>query len=51
MTILKNVKLYFDKNNIDIVWGFICIGLFMSAFIDYAWLISIIACFFIKDDE
>lgn len=51
MTILKDVKQYFDRNNIDIVWGFVCVGISISVFIDYAWIISIIACFFLKDDE
>ncbi|MGM9934205.1 hypothetical protein [uncultured Clostridium sp.] len=40
--ILKNQKT---------IWIVICVGLFLSAFINYAWIISLLCCFFIKDDE
>lgn len=45
----------FSKDNIisknqKAVWGIIYIGLFFSAFIDYAWIISLIAALFIRED-
>lgn len=41
-TILKNQK---------VIWIVICAGLFLSAFVDYAWVISLLCCMFIKDDK
>lgn len=52
-----NVEFYRDKleqiisKNQKVIWIVICSGLFLSAFVDYAWVISLLCCMFIKDDK
>lgn len=49
----------FYKNNIEPIilknqkniWAVIYAGLFLSAFIEYAWIMSLLCCVFIKDED
>lgn len=51
MRYVKNISHYIHKNNIDIAAVVACLGIFLSTYIENAWIISILACFFIKDEE
>lgn len=50
MNLLKNINTYINKNNVDIAFVIFIIGLVLSPVINYSWIISIIACLFIKED-
>lgn len=50
MNLLKKINTYINKNNIDIAFAIVIIGLVLSSVINYLWIISIIACLFIKED-
>jgi hypothetical protein len=39
------------RTNIDIMFLIVISGILMSSFIDYAWIFSMLACLFIKDEE
>jgi hypothetical protein len=47
----KNIKQYVERKNIDIAFTFVILGLLLSAFIKYSWIICILACIFIKEEE
>ena len=48
---IKNVQKCLKRTNIDIAFLIVISGILMSPFIKYAWIASIVACFFIKDEE
>ncbi|MBE6049834.1 MAG: hypothetical protein E7214_04010 [Clostridium sp.] len=48
---IKSIQKYLNRNNIDIAMVFVVLGVVMSSYISYAWIITIVACFFIKDEE
>lgn len=50
MITIKMIKDYLNKTDTDIAFIIVLMGLFLSAFIPYAWMVSILACFFIKED-
>ena len=49
--LITQMKTYINKNNIDIAFVIVIIGLVFSTVFNYSWIISIIACLFIKKDE
>ncbi|GAA0227751.1 hypothetical protein J2Z43_001996 [Clostridioides mangenotii] len=51
MTYIKRMQLYLNRKNIDIAFVFVMLGIIMSSFFANAWIISLLACLFIKDDE
>lgn len=51
MTSIKSIQQYLNRNNIDIAFVFAILGMLMSSFINYAWMISILACLFVKNGE
>lgn len=51
MIAIKKIKEYLNKTHTDIAFVIVLMGLFLSAFISYAWVVSILACFFIKEDQ
>lgn len=51
MSKFKEIQEYLNANNIDIAFLIALLGMFISPFISYAWVIAIIACFFIKEDN
>ena len=51
MTVIRNIQHYLKKSNIDIAFLIVILGIFMSPFIEYSWIVSIVACFFIKEDD
>ncbi len=51
MASIKSIQQYLNKNNIDIAFVFVILGILMSSFINYAWIVSMMACLFIKDEK
>jgi len=51
MNLITQMKTYINKNNIDIAFVIVIIGLVFSTVFNYSWIISIIACLFIKKDK
>ncbi len=51
MTSIKSIQQYLNRNNIDIAFVFVILGMLMSSFINYAWIVSIVACLFMKDEK
>ena len=51
MNLITQINTYINKNNIDIAFVIVVIGLVLSTVFDYSWIISIIACLFMKKDE
>lgn len=51
MNLIKQMNTYVNKNNIDIAFVIVVIGLVLSTVFYYSWIISIIACLFMKKDE
>ena len=51
MNLITQINTYINKNNIDIAFVIVIIGLVLSTVFNYSWIISIIACLFMKKDE
>ncbi|WP_162531328.1 hypothetical protein [Metaclostridioides mangenotii] len=51
MTYIKMIQQYFTRKNIDIAFVFVMLGITMSSFITNAWIVSLLACLFIKNEE
>ena len=51
MITIKNIQQYLNKTNTDIAFLIVILGILMSPFIKYAWVVSMLACFFIKEEE
>jgi hypothetical protein len=51
LTYIKRMQLYLNRKNIDIAFVFVMLGIIMSSFFTNAWIISLLACLFIKDEE
>lgn len=51
MIAIKTIQQYLNKNNTDIAFLIVLLGILASPFIEYSWVVSLIACFFIKEDE
>lgn len=51
MNLITKINSYINKNNIDIAFVIVIVGLVLSTVIDYLWIISIIASLFIKEDN
>jgi hypothetical protein len=51
MNLITKTNTYINKNNIDIAFVIVIIGLVLSTIFEYSWVISIIACLCIKKDE
>lgn len=46
-----NLIAWMNKNNIDVAFVIALIGILLSLILQYSWVISIIACLFLKEDE
>lgn len=42
---------WINKKDIDIAFVIVLIGLALVPILHYSWIISIIACYFLKEDE
>ncbi|MFD3157934.1 hypothetical protein ACFIJ5_13850 [Haloimpatiens sp. FM7330] len=51
MSLIVQINNYINENNIDIAFVIVIIGLVLTPFLDYSWIISIIASLFLKEDE
>ena len=51
MNLTTQLKTYINKNNISIPFIIYMIGMALIPIITYSWIISLIACLFIKEDE
>ncbi|EET84722.1 hypothetical protein CcarbDRAFT_4830 [Clostridium carboxidivorans P7] len=45
-----NLITWIGKKDIDIAFVIVLIGIVISPIVHYSWIISIIACLFLKDD-
>lgn len=51
MNLITQINTYINKNNIDIAFAIVLIGLVLVPVVPYSWIISIIACLFVREDE
>ena len=51
MSLIVKFKTYINNKKISIPFIIVIIGLALAPFIHYSWIVSMIACLFIKEDE
>ena len=51
MISVNNIKQYVNINSIDMAFIIVILGILLSTVVKYACFISILACFFIKDEK
>ena len=51
MNLTTQLKTYIKIKNISIPYVIVIIGLVVAPTISYSWIISMIACLFLKEDE
>ena len=51
MSLIARFKTYINNKKINIPFIIVIIGLALAPFINYSWIVSMIACLFLKEDE
>jgi hypothetical protein len=51
MVSVSNIKQYVKIDSIDMAFVIVILGILLGTFVKYACFISILACFFIKDEK